>query len=213
MAGWSRWTCVGVVAISLARVSAAQTDGQALAREHAQQATIQYNLGKFEEALAEYSKAYELIPLPELLFNIGQCHFQLKNYERAIFFYKGFLRESPDSDVARDRIRESQSALDAAREKADRLQASTPTGDASPQREAPRLRVSESATSTAQTGLVLGRSDRDRRLRDQAPFYERWWFWVAVGGVSATVGVIAALSAGDSEVVLPMGSVGVVDQR
>ncbi len=54
-----------------------------------------YDTGQFEEALQGYSDAYELKPLPGFLFNIGQCHRQLGNWERARFFYKRYLDLSP----------------------------------------------------------------------------------------------------------------------
>ena len=60
-------------------------------------ATIEYQVGNFNQALALYAKAYEAYPKPELLFDIGQCHRMRKDYERAIFFYQGYLRAKPDA--------------------------------------------------------------------------------------------------------------------
>lgn len=56
---------------------------------------IHYKLGRFDKALVAYSQAYRLLPLAGFLFNIGQCHRFLRNYKQAIFFYKGYLRETP----------------------------------------------------------------------------------------------------------------------
>ena len=77
-----------------------------------------YKLGRFEEALEEYSHAYELFPAPALLFNLGQCHKQLKNYERAIFFFEGYLRDEQrptNRRLAEDLIAESRAEINAAR--------------------------------------------------------------------------------------------------
>jgi tetratricopeptide (TPR) repeat protein len=82
------------------------------------QATVEYNVGRFEQSLELYTKAYERYPKPALLFNIGQCHRLLGHYERALFFYHGFLREQPDAPnraLAEQHIEESQRALDAQR--------------------------------------------------------------------------------------------------
>ena len=74
---------------------------------------LDYKLARFEDALQDYSRAYELYPAPALLFNLGQCHRNLKNYERAIFFFEGYLREQPKIDpdqraLTEDLIAESQ---------------------------------------------------------------------------------------------------------
>ena len=60
-----------------------------LAKKHANQAKTDYKLGRWQAALDGYTKAYELVPIPGLLFNIAQCHKGLKNYERAVYFYEG----------------------------------------------------------------------------------------------------------------------------
>ena len=60
-------------------------------------ATIEYNIGHFEQALELYTKAYEALPTPALLFDLGQCHRMLGKPERAIFFFQGYLRAKPDA--------------------------------------------------------------------------------------------------------------------
>jgi tetratricopeptide (TPR) repeat protein len=88
------------------------------ARALTAQATVEYNLGRFQQALDLYTKAYERLQKPALLFNIGQCHRLLGHYEQALFFYHGFLRERPDAPnrgLAEQHIEESQRALDAQR--------------------------------------------------------------------------------------------------
>jgi hypothetical protein len=61
------------------------------------QSIVEYNVGDFDAALADVTKAYKLRPAPALLFNIGQCHRALHNWEKAEFFYRGYLREKPDA--------------------------------------------------------------------------------------------------------------------
>ena len=105
-------------------------DQKTEAKAHFKQAQLAYKLGKFDKALAEYSKAYELLPLPGFLFNVGQCHRQLGAYDRAIFFYKGYLREKPGAKnralvgelikecQAQKKVKEEQARLEAERERA-----------------------------------------------------------------------------------------------
>ena len=54
-----------------------------------------YARGAYADALAGYAKAYQVLPLPAFLFNIAQCHRMLGKYDRAIYFYEGYLRDSP----------------------------------------------------------------------------------------------------------------------
>jgi tetratricopeptide (TPR) repeat protein len=72
-------------------------DAKAAARAHFKRAEAAFNLGKFEDALAAYQAAYETKPLPGFLFNIAQCHRNLGNHERALFFYRRYLALDPQS--------------------------------------------------------------------------------------------------------------------
>jgi hypothetical protein len=56
-----------------------------------------YDLGYFEQALWEAEEGYRVDPLPEILFNIGQCHRMLKHWERATFFFQRYLWKLPDA--------------------------------------------------------------------------------------------------------------------
>jgi hypothetical protein len=57
----------------------------------------EYNVGRFDVALDDATNAYLLDPRPGLLYNIGQCQRALHNWERAEFFYRGYLRDKPDA--------------------------------------------------------------------------------------------------------------------
>jgi tetratricopeptide (TPR) repeat protein len=82
---------------------------KAVAKRHYRRAVSDYNLGRFEDAIGEFEKAYELDPAPTLLWNIAQAHRKLGHAERAIFFYRRYLDEAPDAKDRGDvekRIRE-----------------------------------------------------------------------------------------------------------
>jgi tetratricopeptide (TPR) repeat protein len=84
------------------------------AKQQVLAADIDYRLARFPEALARYTRAYELYPVPALLFNIGQCHRNLKDYGKAIFFFEGYLRDAPTATnraLVEDLIRESRAEL------------------------------------------------------------------------------------------------------
>ncbi len=65
-----------------------------------------YAGGNFESALASFNAAYELIPVPGLLFNIGQCHRKLGHHEEAAEFFKRYLVEETDEIGNRAEVKE-----------------------------------------------------------------------------------------------------------
>ncbi len=86
------------------------------ARQLTSRASVEYDVGHFDQALDLYAKAYERYPKPALLFDIGQCHRLLGHFERAIFFYQGYLRGKPDAAnraLVEQFILDSQKQLDA----------------------------------------------------------------------------------------------------
>ena len=99
------------------------------ARQLTSRASVEYDVGHFDQALDLYAKAYERYPKPALLFDIGQCHRLLGHFERAIFFYQGYLRGKPDAAnraLVEQFILDSQKQLDAERAAA----AATPSAPA-----------------------------------------------------------------------------------
>jgi tetratricopeptide (TPR) repeat protein len=69
------------------------------AADLARRAMVEYDAGEFEKALQDATRAYEIDPRPELLFNLGQCHRALGHWKQAEFFYRGFLRQRPDAEA------------------------------------------------------------------------------------------------------------------
>ena len=81
-------------------------------------ASIEYDVGHFDQALDLYTRAYERYPKPALLFDIGQCHRLLGHYERALFFFHGYLRGQPDAPnraLVEKFIEDAQQKLDSQR--------------------------------------------------------------------------------------------------
>jgi hypothetical protein len=68
--------------------------------------------GKFSEALAEFTRAYEIAPHPLVLYNIAACHRELSHYGDAVQFYERFLAEGK-GQVPNARLTAAQTELDA----------------------------------------------------------------------------------------------------
>lgn len=123
-----------------------------------------FALGKFDEALDEYQKAYDAKPIPDFLFNIGQCHRNLGDYEAAIFSYKKFLKLDPEAPN-RDQVEQLIADLEEKQER----EGSRKFGFERKKKKQPDEETS-------------------------SPVYTKWWFWtgVVVVGVAGGVGAYAA---------------------
>ena len=156
------------------------------AEDHFEAGRAHHKVGRFELAIEEYQKAYELKPTPDLLFNIGQCHRNLKHVERAIFFFDRYLQEAPnapDADAVRKLIGELQIELESAK---------TAT-------------VAETVVEPPPPAIVP-----PPPIEEETPLHEQWWFWTIIAiGVGALAGgaVAIAQSVGDE------GSIGTIDAR
>ncbi len=178
------------------------------AKKHFNAGQIHYKLGRFDKALKEYSAAYEIMPLAGFLFNLGQCHRNLKHYERAIFFYEGYLRDKPKARnraVVEELLAECRGKLD-----------EQPKQELALREEERRLKE-EREKKERQERLALAATSRPAPEVEEpkiSPFYKTWWFWTIVGGVAAAAagGTIYAATS-DKTTVLPSGSLGTWDRR
>jgi tetratricopeptide (TPR) repeat protein len=171
-----------------------------------------FELGKFEEALTHFQRAYELKPVPLLLFNIGQTHRQLGNHQEAVFTLKSFLEQVPDTQdrkLVEDLIAESEKALKTAQEKAEQ--------DRQKKADAEALAAAAAAQERERAKLAQQRRDAGVEKEVETPIYGEWWFWATVAAVAvvATGGIIAGvmLTQPSADPELPSGSAGTLDLR
>jgi len=75
----------------------ARAEDDRVARKHYQKGVLHYDLGEFDQAIAEFRQAYALSPAPALLFDLGQAHRLKHDPERALHFYRAYLRAVPDA--------------------------------------------------------------------------------------------------------------------
>ena len=185
--------------------AAAGGDDEKEARRLFERAELEFNVGKFAEALADYQSAYQAKPLPGFLFNIAQCYRNMANYERARFFFRRYLALDPHASNRHrvdELIAEMSRQLDA--KVAESSAVMPPSANPSPAVEptpvdapAPAgLAPAVSTTSApapalaepngASASLVAATAPSPARR----PVWKRWWFWTGVavvaGGAVAT---------------------------
>lgn len=166
---------LAIFAFGAAGVPAHADDGTRVAKAHVEKAKKLFNLGKFDDALSEYQKAYDAKPLPKLLFNIAQCYRNLGQVDQAIFTYKSYLQNVPNAgNRAEVEATIDQLEDEKARGESQRLKLTPP-------KEEPK---EEPVKPTPPTG--------------DTPIYKKWWFWttIAVVGVAGGVGIYEATKPG-----------------
>ena len=80
------------------------------AKAHFQQGKAFYEAGAWDDAIREYQKAYDLVPLPDLMFNIGQAWRMKGDNPKALEAYQKYLDRLPDGPLA-DEARNHVAAL------------------------------------------------------------------------------------------------------
>lgn len=215
---------IAITLVCVALASRAYADGKADARPHVVAADAAYKVGDFDEALAEYSKAYELYPAPPILFNLGQCEMNLKHWDRAIFFYEGYLRARPDAKnraLVEDLLREAHGALDTeARDReAKRVEDEAAAAEQARAAEADRLRVAAQVAAAEQVRAAAERqrlADEQRAIaiadQHHQPLYRKWWF-VSLVGSAAIIAAGTAYYFAATKTVEPTGTLGGLDRQ
>jgi tetratricopeptide (TPR) repeat protein len=93
---------VVVTLVAPSRAQAAPPSAAAVreAKAHYAQGKALQDLGKWDEAIAEYQAAYKLSLLPSLLFNIGQCYRLKGDKQKAVDAYQAYLAAAPEGSAA-----------------------------------------------------------------------------------------------------------------
>jgi tetratricopeptide (TPR) repeat protein len=166
------------------------------ARAHFDKAEKAFNLGHFDAALTSYQAAYEVLPLPAFLFNIAQCHRNLRNREQAVFFYQRYLSLAPDAPnrpVVEELIAEQKRLIEYEQ-------------PAEPEDK----RVDLNARPEAPEGTVARLTDQPAQEPPGKWKRARWYLLGALG--AALIGGVALLSMRRSPS-LPTGDLGSIDTR
>jgi tetratricopeptide (TPR) repeat protein len=172
---------VPALAVLLAIITCGQARAQnpspeELARRHHERGTSFYNLGQFEEAIAEYRKGYEQKADPVFLLNIGEAYRQLGAHEKALFFYRRYVSVVPNAPN-RAQIDEKVASLEQLVDAQERARSPAP-----PQPLPPRLSGGPPLVPPAPD---LNLTTPAATPPSRGPVWHRWWFWAGIGGLVA----------------------------
>lgn len=87
--------CV-VVAAGTARAESADAVATE-AQKHWTSGMAHFQLEEWDDAIREWEAGFRLKPVPQFLYNIAQAYRQSKRYEKALAFYRKYLRMDPDA--------------------------------------------------------------------------------------------------------------------
>lgn len=73
---------------------------EAAAAEHYKAGVAAFDAGRFAEALAAFTEAYNLSSKTDLLYNLGVCAEKVGDRDKAIAYYRLYLEEKPDAEDA-----------------------------------------------------------------------------------------------------------------
>jgi tetratricopeptide (TPR) repeat protein len=141
------------------------------AKEQYERGVVAYNLERFDDAIAAFTRAYELDPAAILLYNIAQARWKKGENDRALFYYRRYLEADPNA--------ENRAAVEARIKELERPRPSPPVAAPSP---APLV----SPTPPAYVQASAPPPERP-------PLYRRPLFWGAVGVVAAAAIVTTVL--------------------
>jgi tetratricopeptide (TPR) repeat protein len=165
-----------------------------------------YDGGRYEEALASFSRAYALSGRPGLLFNIGSVSERLRRDREALRSYQAYLQAEPEAanrefverriaflseqiGVVERREREVTEALDAASPAAEPQVALAP---------APRTRAADALDGPASIAPGALSADGELARDEGGGSGDAWWVWALAGAVAVAAGVGIAVAVGAS---------------
>lgn len=108
MCALGRWVSLAAIAVLVAvgagAARAGDDNGEAEKRKragkHVEEGDRYKEAGDYDQAAREYEKAYELVPHPELFFNLAQVYRLGGKKEKALEYYERYLAVEPNGRAA-----------------------------------------------------------------------------------------------------------------
>ena len=203
---------LGLVLIAPTVAEAASKRERARAKRITRRAARHFKAKRYQRALRDFQRAYDLVELPALRYNIGQCHLLLGHYEEAIVSFERFLDEKPNTPYADD-VRALIAEADAELER----RKPPPEPEVPIVEDEPAIAVLEEPPPppppVAPPPPIVTTPPPPPVVEEEDGF-PMWIVWAIVGGVAIAGGTAAIVVAQpETTTVLPMGDLGVIDRR
>ena len=161
VSGSSRKWLAAMLAALVTATSAgpAFADARTEARAHFKKGMESITLGRYDEGIAELQKAYQVLPHPNVLYNIARAYAEAGDLEEAITYFRKYLDGNPEDKAE---VREVLKSLDARlkRQQAAREAAQAPaTPTVTPGTETPTAPKTETAEAPKPSELGQARTE------------------------------------------------------
>lgn len=189
-------------------VAAAPPHSAAVGRAHAQKAARLADQGNCKSAISEYSRAFEILNDPAILFNRAECQRKLDRSQDALTDYETFLVElpkAPNRPTVETRIDELRKKLKLPPAGTDVAKPTTPAAPTMPS-SAPILDDDDEASATADpkeqdlsfypasesgtAAVALGRDEEPTPTRGNGVSP---WVWIGLGAALVAAGTVAGV--------------------
>jgi tetratricopeptide (TPR) repeat protein len=207
-----------------ARAQGAADDDSAKARALFDKGMAHFHLEEYQQAIEKWEEGFRVKPVPEFLYNVAQAYRLSKQPEKALSFYKKYLRMKPDAPN-RPEVERHVRELNRIVSEQERSAAAPPRGmikpgskqPTEPEPTTPPPPQPETVTTppppppqpeTATTPPPRGDLTQ-QPTTSEVPVTKRKWFWPVIGAGAAVVVVAVVVGAvvgtrGDSTKTLPM---------
>lgn len=160
-------------------------------------AYVLYKEQKYDEAIVQFEKAYEVIPDPKIWFNLGQCHRHLNHVEQALLYYEKFLNALPEiNDLSEEKkrsleadVREWVSQLRRQKEEEEDARLREEEARRQKQQEMSTLSIENTPKSEEEKPKVD--NIQPNVVHSHVSLTSRWWFWTGVGITAVLAGATA----------------------
>jgi hypothetical protein len=139
-----------VIAVLSAAAQPAWAQNTSRAKELFQEGTTFFDLGQFEKAIESWQQGYKEKPDPGFLYNIAQAYRLAGDPQKAIFFYRGYLRNSPPHVHNRAEVEQKIAALQKLISDSDKTKQIPPPGVLKP--DSATAGTTQNGTAAAGTG-------------------------------------------------------------
>ena len=190
--------CSLLLALSLPTAALARTSVDAEVSRLAKESHAQYEAGDYAKAAETLLKAYELKPVPALLFNVARTYEKAGNTDQAIRFYQRYIdAQNTDPDLVRQSSRAIERLHLVQDQQRQQKQAEEQKKLAAQHAEDKRLAAERAAAEQAEKDR-LAAQQRDAELAAQpvpTPNRVLPYTLFGVGGAAIVGGVVLGLTA------------------
>lgn len=204
LAAFFTLTMLAPVSVSLAqgKPPEASEANTKKAKEIFKEADQHFRLREFAETIPLLKEAYRLYPSSLFLYNLAQCHLELKQYEEAVSYFENFIEVDPKSKnrpQAEKYLKQAREGLAVAQEQQ--------RAEEEAKREQERLQKMIELEKQKQNQPVVAAVDKGK------PIYAKWWFWTAIGGAAvAGTGTAVGVSIAKSIPNTDLGNKDILDK-